>query len=93
MNSTEEGNLTDIIVRALATELKTSEADVRSARSLKADLRMDSIAVVNVAFVIEDEFDIEIEIDENDEFDSVAGIAAIVRRVLEARRVGGADEG
>ena len=93
MNSTEEGNLTDIIVRALATELKTSETAVRSARSLKADLRMDSIAVVNVAFMIEDEFDIEIEIDENDEFDSVAGIAAIVRRVLEARRVGGADGG
>jgi acyl carrier protein len=76
---------TDAVVRALATELKASEADVRAARSLKADLRMDSIAAVNVAFEMEETFDVEIDIDENDEFDSVGAIVAIVRRALGAK--------
>ena len=43
---------------------------------------MDSIAVVNVAFALEDELGIEIEIVEGESFDSVSSIVSIVRRVL-----------
>jgi acyl carrier protein len=84
MKSANSIDPTAVVVRALATELKASEGEVRSARSLKADLKMDSIAAANVAFMIEDEYDIEIQIDENDAFDSVDAIVAIVRRTLEA---------
>jgi len=85
MKTQESVDPTDVVVRALATELKASEEEIRAARSLKTDLNMDSIAAVNVAFMIEDEYDVEIDIDENDKFDSVEAIVAIVRRVLEAR--------
>ncbi len=78
-------DLTGLVVRALATELKVSEADVRAAKSLKADLGMDSIAAVNVAFALEDECDLEINIGENDTFDSVEAIVAIVERAFRAR--------
>jgi acyl carrier protein len=82
----ERGEVTDLVVQALATELKASDSAVRSARSLRGELKMDSIAAVNVAFVIEDAYEVEIEINEDDEFDSVESIVAVVSRALEARR-------
>jgi len=85
MKTTEPVDPTDVVVQALAVELKTSEERVRAARSLKADLKMDSIAAVNVAFLIEEEYEIEIEIDERDSFDSVEAIVAIVRRAFTTR--------
>ncbi len=81
----ESSDLTDAVVRALARELKVPESEVRAARSLREDLRMDSIAAVNVAFALEEEYNTEIEISEDDSFDTVDDIVAILQRVLVAR--------
>lgn len=81
----ESNELTNAVVRALAMELKVPESEVRAARSLREDLRMDSIAAVNVAFALEEEYDTEIEIAEDDSFDTVDDIVAILRRVLANR--------
>jgi acyl carrier protein len=78
----DEVHLTDSVVRALATELKVDDVRVRSAGSLKSDLGMDSIAVVNVAFALEDELGCEIDIVEGESFDSVSAILSVIRRVL-----------
>lgn len=77
-----ESELKDSIVRALAIELKVSYESILSARSLRDEFKMDSIAAVNVAFAVEEEFGIEIEINEGDRFDSVDDIVGIVRRSL-----------
>lgn len=71
------------IVRALAIELKVSEDLIRNTKSLRNELAMDSIAAVNVAFVVEDELSIEIEMRESDVFDSVEDLVAIVRRSVD----------
>jgi acyl carrier protein len=76
----DECDIAGIVVAALAVELKVSVDRVRQARSLKNELQMDSIAAVNVAFAIEEELDVEIEIDERDAFDSVHEIVAVVQR-------------
>jgi acyl carrier protein len=86
MPSDNPGQLQQSIVRALAVELKVSEDVVRSTRSLREELRMDSIAAVNVAFAIEEEFDIEIEMSESDQFDSVEAICAVVMRSVIAHK-------
>jgi len=75
-------NVVEAVVWAIATELKVSEAAVREARSLRQDLKMDSIAAANVAFALESRYQIEIEINEKDTFDSVSAIAAIVERSI-----------
>lgn len=80
-----ESDVLDVVVRALVTELKASEQMVRQASSLKRDLKMDSIAAVNVAFAIEDEFDIEIDVDTGESFDSVAAIVEAVQRAIDAK--------
>ena len=82
MIANEPSDLADVVVRALATELKVSEATVRYVRSLKSELKMDSIAAVNVAFIIEETYDLEIDLDGADEFDSVDAIVDIVRRCI-----------
>jgi len=68
------------VVRALAIELKVQEDVIREARSLREECGMDSIAAVNVAFVVEEELSIDIEMKESDVFDSVADMVAIVSR-------------
>jgi acyl carrier protein len=68
------------VVRALATELKVSAESVCKARSLRGEFGMDSIAIVNVAFVVEEELSIEIEMNEGDNVDSVDDIVAVVNR-------------
>mgnify|MGYP001424270556 CR=1 FL=1 len=71
-----------VVVRALAIELKASEDAIRAAQSLREEFGMDSIAAVNVAFVVEEEFSVEIEMREDDVFDSVEDMVVIVRRCL-----------
>lgn len=75
----------DAVVRALAIELKVSNDQVVKAKSLKREMKMDSIAAVNVAFIIEEELGVEIEILEGDEFDSLDQVVAVVQRAVGAR--------
>ena len=74
----ESMDLRAIIVRTLATELKVSEAAVEAAKSLKGELKMDSIAAANVAFVVEEALGVDIEIGKDDDIDTVAAILALV---------------
>ena len=76
--------LTESVVRILAGELKAQESRVRDARSLKMDVAMDSIAAANVLFELEDKYDIEIELEEQDSFDTVEAIVELLRRALES---------
>ena len=82
MTETRGVDLRSVVAKALATELKVSERDVIAARSLKTEYKMDSIAAVNVAFAIEEECNIELDLDENDQFDSVDAIVAIVEKAM-----------
>jgi len=70
----------ELVVRAIATEVKVSEEAVRRARSLKHELKMDSIAAVNVIFALEEQLAIEIEVDEGDRIDSVDDIVELIAR-------------
>lgn len=74
----ESMDLRAIIVRTLATELKVSEAAVEAAKSLKGELKMDSIAAANVAFVVEEALGVDIEIGKDDDIDTVGAILALV---------------
>lgn len=71
-----------VVVEILATELKTSAERVYRATSLKNELGMDSIAAANAAFALEDRYAIELQIGDDDTFDTVEDIVAIVRRSL-----------
>jgi acyl carrier protein len=78
----DDAGIRQAVLSALATELKVDERAVAAAKSLKNDLRMDSIAAVNVAFVLEERFELEIDLDGVDDFDCVEGIVEVVRRAL-----------
>lgn len=75
-----EDALVGVIVKALSIELKLPEESIRAAASLKTDCRLDSIAAANVAFAIEEELGVEIEILKDDSFDTVGEIVALVAR-------------
>lgn len=74
--------LRKLIIQALAVELKVAERSVESAKSLRGELRMDSIAAANVAFVIEEALGVDVEIKKGDDIDSVEAIVAVARRAL-----------
>lgn len=77
-------SLTDLVVRALALELKRAEEVVLAARSLKRELGMDSIGAINVAFALEEQLGIEIDVGRGEAFDSVSEIVLIVERCMDA---------
>jgi acyl carrier protein len=74
--------LRKLIVQALAVELKVAERSVEGAKSLRNDLKMDSIAAANVAFVIEEALGVDVEIKNGDDIDSVEAIVAVARRAI-----------
>lgn len=75
-------DLPDIVVQILAVELKASREHVRRAKSLRNELGLDSIGAANATFALEDELGIEIEIHEEDTFDTIDDIVGIVLRTL-----------
>jgi acyl carrier protein len=79
---TGERDVEAAVLAALSIELKVSEAEIRAVRSLKTDLKMDSIAAVNVAFMLEEELGIEIELRDDDAFDSIEAIVNVVSRSM-----------
>lgn len=70
------------VVAALATELKVPQELVLAAASLRKECKMDSIAAANVAFLVEEEFGIELEISEGREFDCIESVMKVVVRAL-----------
>jgi acyl carrier protein len=74
--------LRESIVRIVAIELKVPEDRVRSGCSLRTEVGFDSIAAANVTFMIEEEWGVEIEIRDEDQFDTVDQILTLVQRSL-----------
>lgn len=72
----------DMVVRALALELKRAEEVVLAAGSLRTELGMDSIGAINVAFALEEQLGIEIDVIRGEKFDSVGEIVLIVERIV-----------
>ncbi len=68
----------DAVVRVLAIELKASESEVRAASSLRKELGMDSIAVANVLYALEEEYDCELELDGVVRLDTVEDLAGVL---------------
>jgi acyl carrier protein len=82
-----ENDMPDVhetIVRLIAIELKVSEQDVRKARSLKNDLSMDSIAAANLLFALEEEYGIEMNLDDVSTLDTLPELEDVVSRSLAA---------
>ena len=84
MGDQDRESLRALVIAALSFELKKAAEVVRSANSLKRELGMDSIGAVNVAFALEEELGIEIELVRGEPFDSVDDIVAILGRCLGA---------
>ena len=73
-------DVTETVVRLIAVELDVSEDRVRQAKSLRHDLKMDSVAAANLLFALEEEYAMEFDVDRVERFDTVADIAAVVAR-------------
>ena len=72
--------IVDTVVRLLAIELNLPEPDVRGARSLRHDLKMDSVSAANLLYALEEAFGIELEIDDGARFDTAEDVAALVEK-------------
>ncbi|MDG2307366.1 MAG: acyl carrier protein [Candidatus Binatia bacterium] len=68
----------EAVIRALSIELQATSEEVRAAGSLRTDLGMDSIAVANILFALEEEFDCELDLDGVRRLDTVADIAEVL---------------
>lgn len=66
------------VIRQIAIELKVEEAEVLRARSLRDDLKMDSVGAANVLFALEEELGVEIDLDDVVSLDTVADIQVVV---------------
>ena len=76
------GDIADTVIRLIAIELQISEAEVRQAQSLRTDLGMDSIAAANLMFALEEEYGVEISLDQVERLDTLPEIEAVVNRSL-----------
>ncbi len=70
--------VTEAVIRALSIELKAPEGAVRAAASLRGELGMDSIAVANVLYALEDEYGCELDLDGVKRLDSVEDLAEVL---------------
>ncbi len=70
------------IARLAAVEFKTDEARVRSAKSFRGEIGMDSISAANLLFAVEEEYGIELDAEEVARLDSLAELVAAVGRAL-----------
>ena len=68
----------EAVIRALSVELKATSEEVSAAGSLRGELGMDSIAVANILFALEEEFDCELDLDGVRRLDTVADIAQVL---------------
>lgn len=71
------------LIRMLAVELSISEESVAVARSLRADLGMDSIAAANLLFALEEE--LGIELDEIPPIETLDDLEAAVQAWIEVK--------
>jgi len=81
-------SLTTLVASVIATELKVTQQMVIDAVSLRRDLKMDSIAVVNVAFALEDALGIELDVARDQSFDSIESIVEALQRAIGMGRRG-----
>jgi len=68
----------EVVVGIVAIELRASEEQVRSARSFRGELGMDSIALANIVYALEEEYDCELAVEGVKRLDTVADLVRVL---------------
>ncbi len=76
--------ITEKIVHALATYLKRDPASITESHHLRDDLGLDSVAVIELLFEIEERFKLQIPDQDLPGLSTVGSVAAYVQRQLAA---------
>ncbi|MCP9452968.1 MAG: phosphopantetheine-binding protein [Nitrospira sp.] len=77
-----EAEITSQIIQALATYLKRDPSTITDAHHLRDDLGLDSVAIIELLFEIEDRFKIQIPDQDLPSLSTVGSVAAYVHRRL-----------
>lgn len=77
-----ETEITSQIIQALATYLKRDPSTITDAHHLRDDLGLDSVAIIELLFEIEDRFKIQIPDQDLPSLSTVGSVAAYVHRRL-----------
>ena len=77
--------ITEKIVHALATYLKRDPASITESHHLRDDLGLDSVAVIELLFEIEERFKLQIPDQDLPGLSTVGSVAAYVQRQLAER--------
>lgn len=77
--------ITEKIVHALATYLKRDPASITESHHLRDDLGLDSVAVIELLFEIEERFKLQIPDQDLPGLSTVGSVAAYVQRQLAAQ--------
>lgn len=77
-----EAEITSQIIQALATYLKHDPSTITDAHHLRDDLGLDSVAMIELLFEIEDRFKIQIPDQDLPGLSTVGSVAAYVHRRL-----------
>ena len=84
---TSRSEIRSIIVKLIAIELDVDETAVATARSLRQDLAMDSVAAANLFFALEEECCVELNLERVESVDTVVEIEQLVADAMALARV------
>jgi len=92
MTESTDRAVTDKIVQALASYLKRDPATITEAHHLRDDLGLDSVAIIELLFEIEERFKLQIPDQDLPGLSTVGSVAAYVQRRLAEPKSGAAPE-
>lgn len=84
--------ITSKIIQALANYLKRDPASITEAHHLRDDLGLDSVAIIELLFEIEERFKLQIPDQDLPGLSTVGTVAAYVQRQLAASKTGATSE-
>lgn len=82
---TNRAEVRDSVVHQIAIELNVDPERVDGARSLRTDLKMDSVAAAKVLFSLEEMHGVVIDLDNATSVDSVVEIVDLLMTALDLR--------
>lgn len=83
MTDLTERAVTDKIIQSLATYLKRDPATITESHHLRDDLGLDSVAIIELLFEIEERFKLQIPDQDLPGLSTVGSVAAYVKRRLD----------
>lgn len=91
---TSEPSIRDVVIEAVANEIKQTPDAVRNAKTLE-ELKVDSLEIIEIVMALEDRFHIHIPDRELKEAKSVDELFTLVERIVKekAEAEGGATDG